>query len=66
MSNKNLCIALAVVIGGSFLVLGDVGYRMISQAPPIPSKVVTTDGKVLFDDKTIQDGQNVWQSIGGQ
>jgi nitric oxide reductase subunit B len=28
--------------------------------------VVATDGQVLFDGRTIQDGQNVWQSIGGQ
>jgi nitric oxide reductase subunit B len=66
MSNKKLWIALGIVIGGSFLVLGSVGYRMISQAPPIPSKVVTPDGKLLFTGETIQDGQNVWQSIGGQ
>ena len=66
MSNKKLWVALAVVIGGSFLVLGGVGYRMISQAPPIPSKVATTDGTVLFTGSEVQDGQNVWQSIGGQ
>src|SRR5215217_773134 len=28
--------------------------------------VVATDGRVLFNDETIRDGQNVWQSIGGQ
>ena len=39
---------------------------MIDQAPPIPATVVTTDGRVLFDGNTIQDGQGVWQSIGGQ
>ena len=27
---------------------------------------VTTDGKVLFEGQDIKDGQNVWQSIGGQ
>ena len=66
MHNKKLWIALTIVIVGSLLVLGGVGYRMISQAPPIPTKVITTDGRVLFDGQTIQDGQNVWQSIGGQ
>jgi nitric oxide reductase subunit B len=66
MSNKKLWIALGIVIGGSFLVLGGAGYRMISQAPPIPKEVVSTDGKLLFTGQTIQDGQNVWQSIGGQ
>ena len=66
MSEKKLWIAFAVVIVGSFAVLGGVGYKMISNAPPIPSRVVTTDGRLVLDEQTIQDGQNVWQSIGGQ
>jgi nitric oxide reductase subunit B len=52
---KKLWIALSIVIIGSFAVLGIVGKRMIDQAPPIPGQVVTTDGRVLFDGKTIQD-----------
>ena len=39
---------------------------MLTTAPPIPSQVVTTGGHVLFDGETIRDGQNAWQSIGGQ
>ena len=66
MNNKRLWIALAVVIVGSFLVLGGVGYQMVSQAPPMPSKAVTPDGELVFTGKTIQDGQNVWQSRGRQ
>jgi nitric oxide reductase subunit B len=50
----------------SFAVLGSVGYRAISSGPPIPSKVTTTDGQLLFTGETIRDGQNVWQSTGGQ
>jgi nitric oxide reductase subunit B len=61
VEHKKLWIALAVVIVASFAVLGGVGRQMISQAPPIPSEVVTTDGRVLFSGSTIQDGQNVWQ-----
>ena len=63
---KRLWIALAVVVAASFAVLGGFGYRAIHNAPPIPRAVVTTDGRVLFDADTIQNGQNVWQSIGGQ
>jgi nitric oxide reductase subunit B len=63
---RRLWIALAVVIIGSFVVLGVVGKRMIDNAPPIPSAVVTTDGRTLFDGNAIQSGQGVWQSIGGQ
>lgn len=66
MKYKKYWIALAVVIIGSFAVLGGVGYHAISNASPIPQTVVTTDGRVLFDGNTIQNGQNVWQSIGGQ
>jgi nitric oxide reductase subunit B len=61
-----LWIALSVVVVGSFLVLGGTGYHMISHAPPIPARVVTTDGRLLFTGQAIQNGQNVWQSIGGQ
>jgi nitric oxide reductase large subunit len=64
--HKKLWIAFAIVVIGSFAVPGGVGKQMIDQAPPIPSQVLTTDGCVLFDGATIQDGQNVWQSLGGQ
>jgi nitric oxide reductase subunit B len=47
-------------------VLGLFGYRGIRDAPPIPREVVTTDGRVVFDYDTIQTGQGVWQSLGGQ
>ncbi len=66
MQNRKLWIALAVVVIGSFIVLGGVGRHMISHAPPIPSRVVTPDGTPLFSGETIQNGQNVWQSLGGQ
>ena len=66
MSYKKLWIALGLVLTISFAVLGGVGFKVLKNAPPIPSQVVTTDGHVLFDGATIQDGQNAWQSIGGQ
>ncbi len=65
MSYKKYWIALAIVIIGSFAVLGGVGRQMISAAPPLPD-VYTTDGQLLFTGSTITDGQGVWQSIGGQ
>ena len=66
MSYRRLWIALAVVIIGSFAVLGGVGVQMINNAPPIPRQVAAADGRVLFDHDHIQAGQGVWQSIGGQ
>ena len=66
MEYKKLWIALGVVMLLSFTVLGTVGYKAIHNAPPIPGKVVTADGRVHFTGETIRDGQNVWQSTGGQ
>ena len=66
MSYKELWIALGVVMLVSFSILGSVGYEAIRSGPPIPSKVVTADGQLLFTGETIRDGQNVWQSTVGQ
>jgi len=66
MSYRKLWIALVLVLVISFAVLGGVGIKVMNNAPPIPSRVVTSDGRTLFDGATIMDGQNAWQSIGGQ
>lgn len=66
MSFRNLWAAFAVVVGVSFAVLLFYGYEIYRQAPPIPERVVTTDGRVLFTAADIRNGQNVWQSMGGQ
>jgi nitric oxide reductase subunit B len=65
MSYRRYWIALAIVLVGSFAVLGSVGRKMISQAPPLPD-VYTANGQLLFTGSEITDGQNVWQFIGGQ
>ena len=65
MSYKRYWVALAIVILASFAILGGVGRKMISQAPPIPD-VYTAGGQLLFTGSTITDGQGVWQSMGGQ
>jgi len=66
MSYRKLWIALGFVLVISFAVLGGVGVKVLSSAPPIPSRVVTSDGHVLFDGNAIRNGQGDWQSIGGQ
>src|SRR6516162_3191613 len=66
MQYKKLWIAFGLIMLVSFAVLGGVGYKAINNAPPIPGKVITADGQVLFTGETIRDGQNVWQSTGGQ
>lgn len=66
MRNKKLWIALAITFIASFAVLGTVGSDIYRQAPPIPQKVIADNGEILFTDTQIKDGQNVWQSAGGQ
>lgn len=66
MGGLRLWIALAVVMLVSFGVLGYYGWDIYNQAPPIFKDVITTDGRVVFTRKDIQDGQNIWQSMGGQ
>jgi nitric oxide reductase subunit B len=65
-SYKRLWIAFAFVMVASFAVLGGFAFRIASLAPPIPESVRTPDGMVLFDGDLIREGQNVWQSLGGQ
>jgi nitric oxide reductase subunit B len=50
----------------SFTVLGFFGREVYRQAPPIPDRVVTEDGRVLMTEDDILTGQQVWQSTGGQ
>ena len=66
MRYKKLWLGFAAVLIGSFAVLGYYGSEIYRQAPPIPERVVTESGQVLFSGQDIKDGQNVWQSVGGQ
>src|SRR5262245_51967697 len=50
----------------AFLVLGFFGREVYRQAPPIPERVVTSDGTLLMTKDDILTGQEVWQSTGGQ
>ncbi|SFE01666.1 nitric-oxide reductase large subunit [Thermophagus xiamenensis] len=66
MTTRKLWIGFILVMVISFGILGYYGIEIYREAPPIPEKVVTTDGQVLMTGQDIKDGQNVWQSIGGQ
>ena len=46
--------------------LGYYGYEIYQKAPPVPDKIILTDNTIIFTGQEIKDGQNVWQSIGGQ
>jgi nitric oxide reductase subunit B len=63
---KKLWIAFALVMSISFSVLGYYGYEIYQKAPPVPDKIILTDNTIIFTGQEIKDGQNVWQSMGGQ
>jgi nitric oxide reductase subunit B len=66
MTQKKLWIALSSVIVLSFSVLLYYGNQIYQKAPPVPAQVTDETGEVLFSGDDIRDGQNIWQSIGGQ
>lgn len=66
MPHRRLWIAFTAVILVSFAILGFYGRELYRKAPPIPSRVEAPGGRVLFTGEDIRDGQNVWQSLGGQ
>ncbi|HOO95058.1 MAG TPA: nitric-oxide reductase large subunit [Proteiniphilum sp.] len=66
MTQKKLWIAFALVVGISFAVLLYYGNQIYQQAPPVPERVTNEEGQLLFTGQDIKDGQNIWQSIGGQ
>jgi nitric oxide reductase subunit B len=62
---KRLWVIGAIVVVTSFGVLGWIGTRIYQEMPPIPDRVVTTDGRDVIPVGEISRGQNVWQSLGG-
>ena len=66
MNSKKLWIGFILVMVISFGILGYFGREIYREKPPIPEKVILPDGSVVFTSADIKDGQNVWQSIGGQ
>jgi len=59
-------LALVFVVGGAFFLLGFFGREVYRQAPPIPERIVTASGVQLATRDQLLDGQQVWQSAGGQ
>jgi nitric oxide reductase subunit B len=66
MSNvKSLWTLLAVLLVSSFGVLLWAGYEIYQEAPPMPEAVKISDGTVVYTRAEIEEGRQVWQSIGG-
>lgn len=63
---RNLWIALGLVVALSFGLLLYYGGEIYQLAPPIPERIVTSSGEVVFTGDDIRAGQDAWRSIGGQ
>jgi nitric oxide reductase subunit B len=62
---KKYWIGFSLVIILSFIVLSLVGVKIYQQKPPVPEKVITESGEVVFTKSDIEEGQNIWQAMGG-
>jgi nitric oxide reductase subunit B len=66
MTYKKLWMTLTLVFIASLAVFLYYGGEIYQVKPPIPEKVVTQAGSVVFTKQDIEDGQNIWQRMGGQ
>lgn len=48
-SERKLWIAFILITTVSLAVLGYFGHEIYQKAPPLPTKVVTTEGDVVFE-----------------
>lgn len=64
-SVRRLWALLVVSMVAMFSVLLFFGNKIYHEAPPIPDRVMSESGVVLFTLDDISLGQNVWQSMGG-
>ncbi|KRA35515.1 nitric oxide reductase large subunit [Rhodanobacter sp. Root627] len=65
-TTRKLWLGLAALLISSFAVLLWVGDVVHQEAPPLPAAVVTSEGQTLYTRADLQEGRQVWQSIGGQ
>lgn len=65
-NSRRLWRILAVIFLLSFAVLGYLGREIYLSAPPIPARVLSDEGKLLFSAAQIQRGQEAWLAAGGQ
>ena len=64
-STRKLWLALAALLLVSFSVLLWAGSEIFRAAPPMPEQVVAESGQVIYTRADIEQGRQVWQSIGG-
>ena len=64
-STRKLWIGLSVLLVVSFGILLWAGSEIFRAAPPVPERVVSESGEVLYQRADIERGRQVWQSMGG-
>jgi nitric oxide reductase subunit B len=64
-NTKKLWTILAALLVVSFGVLLWTGDQIHRKAPPMPDRVVSSDGSVIYTRADIEKGRQVWQSFGG-
>ena len=64
-ATRKLWLGLAVLLTLSFGVLLWAGTEIFRTAPPMPEKVLSESGQVVYTRADIERGRQVWQSIGG-
>ena len=65
-TTKRLWLGLAALLIASFGVMLWLGFELHQTAPPMPERVVTRSGHVVYTRADIEKGRQVWQSMGGQ
>jgi nitric oxide reductase subunit B len=62
---RKLWFSLIGILAVTFTLLGYYGTEIYRSAPPVPDRIVTPDGRTLYTQERILDGQTAWQSVGG-
>ena len=65
MNSKRLWLWLGAIFLASFAVLGFLGREIYVKAPPVPERVATAHGLTIYTKADIEDGREVWQTLGG-
>jgi nitric oxide reductase subunit B len=60
-----LRLGLATLLAVSFSVLLWAGTEIFRAAPPMPDKVLSESGQVVYTRADMEKGRQVWQSMGG-
>ncbi len=65
-TTKRLWIGLISLLISTFGILLWMGWDIYQQAPPMPERVISKSGQVIYTRADLDLGRQVWQSIGGQ